>query len=46
MKKRKFYVVWEGFAPGIYDSWDECLRQVEGLKSMMNRRWKGWNVFL
>lgn len=30
MKKRKFYVVWEGFAPGIYDSWDECLRQVEG----------------
>lgn len=28
--KRKFYVVWEGLAPGIYDSWDECRLQVEG----------------
>lgn len=28
--KRKFYVVWEGREPGIYDSWDDCLEQVEG----------------
>lgn len=28
--QRKFYVVWQGFAPGIYDSWDECRAQVEG----------------
>ena len=28
--KRKFYVVWEGRAPGIYDSWDECKAQVDG----------------
>ncbi|MDE6301705.1 MAG: ribonuclease H family protein [Muribaculaceae bacterium] len=27
---RKFYVVWEGRAPGIYDSWEECREQVEG----------------
>lgn len=27
---RKFYVVWEGHAPGIYDSWEECKLQVEG----------------
>ena len=27
---RKFYVVWEGRAPGIYDSWDEARAQVEG----------------
>lgn len=27
--QRKFYVVWEGRAPGIYDSWDECKAQVE-----------------
>lgn len=26
--KRKFYVVWAGFAPGIYDSWEECEAQV------------------
>lgn len=27
---RKFYVVWEGRSPGIYDSWDEAKMQVEG----------------
>lgn len=26
----KYYVVWEGRAPGIYDSWDEANDQVEG----------------
>jgi ribonuclease HI len=26
----KFYVVWEGHQPGIYTSWPETLRQVEG----------------
>lgn len=31
MANRKFYVVWEGRAPGIYDSWEECKAQVEGL---------------
>ena len=29
-KKRKYYVVWEGFAPGIYDSWEECEAQING----------------
>jgi len=24
----KYYVVWEGRAPGIYDSWDECQDQI------------------
>lgn len=28
--KRKFYVVWEGRAPGVYDSWEECQAQVDG----------------
>lgn len=27
---RKFYVVWEGYHPGIYDSWEECEAQVKG----------------
>lgn len=26
---RKFYVVWEGRAPGVYDSWEECEAQVK-----------------
>jgi ribonuclease HI len=25
---KKYYVVWEGLAPGIYDSWEECQLQV------------------
>lgn len=28
--KRKFYVVWEGRAPGVYDSWEECEAQING----------------
>lgn len=26
--RRKFYVVWVGYAPGIYESWGECRAQV------------------
>ncbi len=29
--RRKFYVVWEGLSPGIYDSWEECEAQVRGV---------------
>ncbi len=29
-KKQKFYAVWTGRKPGIYTSWDECKKQVEG----------------
>ncbi|MDE6099317.1 MAG: ribonuclease H family protein [Muribaculaceae bacterium] len=30
--KRKFYVVWHGLSPGIYDSWEECKAQIEGVR--------------
>ena len=30
MPKQKFYVVWRGRTPGVYDSWDDCKQQVEG----------------
>lgn len=26
----KFYVVWEGRRPGVYTTWDECRRNIEG----------------
>ncbi|MDD2961515.1 MAG: ribonuclease H family protein [Muribaculaceae bacterium] len=29
-KDYKWYVVWEGRAPGIYNSWEECRLQTEG----------------
>ena len=28
--KKKFYVVWEGVEPGIYESWAECQAQIKG----------------
>lgn len=28
MAQRKFYVVWVGREPGIYDNWDDCEQQV------------------
>ena len=31
-KKQKFYTVWEGRKKGVYDSWDEAKRQVEGVQ--------------
>jgi ribonuclease HI len=31
-KRSKFYVVWEGKNPGIYDNWEDAKDQVEGVK--------------
>lgn len=31
MAKNKFYVVWQGKKPGIYHSWNESKKQVEGV---------------
>lgn len=41
MAKRKFYVVWQGLSPGIYDSWEECEQQV---KSFAGARFKAFNT--
>ena len=30
MGKRKFYVVWVGREPGVYEDWDDCREQVTG----------------
>lgn len=29
-KKPKYYVVWQGVEPGIYETWEECLLQTKG----------------
>jgi ribonuclease HI len=31
--KKKYYVVWQGANPGIYETWSECKLQVEGYAS-------------
>lgn len=30
MAKQKYYVVWDGVIPGIYDSWNDCQLQTKG----------------
>lgn len=37
--KQKYYVVWEGNAPGIYKSWSDCLLQV---KAYPNAKYKAY----
>ena len=39
MLKNKFYVVWIGKKPGIYQSWEQCKKQVEGVEGT---RYKGF----
>ncbi|MCB0578995.1 MAG: ribonuclease H family protein [Phaeodactylibacter sp.] len=29
-KKNKYYVVWEGNTPGVYDNWTDCQLQIKG----------------
>lgn len=28
--KKKYYVVWQGAKPGVYDSWEKCQLQIKG----------------
>ena len=34
-KKSKYYVVWKGFKPGIYTSWEECQKQITGFEKAL-----------
>ena len=33
--KNKFYVVWKGLTPGVYDSWEACKKEVEGFQGAL-----------
>ncbi len=39
-QQQKFYVVWEGHHPGIYDSWAECQLQI---KAFPNAKYKSFD---
>lgn len=43
MAKKKFYVVWKGVKPGIYDSWDECKAQVSGFEDALYKSFPTMN---
>lgn len=33
--KNKYYVVWKGRTPGIYDNWEACKKEVEGFQGVL-----------
>ncbi len=39
-KKNKYYVVWAGNTPGIYESWNECLLQTKGYPNAKYKSFK------
>ncbi len=40
MAKKKYYVIWEGHEPGIYDNWPEAKRQVNGYEGARYKSFK------
>ncbi|MER3319595.1 MAG: ribonuclease H family protein [Allomuricauda sp.] len=36
-KKKKFYVVWKGKHPGIFESWADCKAQIDGIKGAQHK---------
>lgn len=40
MQAPKYYVVWKGYAPGVYDSWEEAEMQVSGYPDAEYRAFK------
>lgn len=40
MQANKYYVVWKGYAPGIYDSWEEAEIQISGYPDASYRSFK------
>ncbi len=39
-KKKKYYVVWVGVNPGVYDSWEECKLQIKGYPNASYKSFK------
>ena len=39
-KGKKYYVVWAGHAPGVYDNWNECLKQTKNFPAAKFKSFK------
>ena len=35
MAGKKWYVVWKGFEPGVYEKWADCKRQIDGFENAL-----------
>ena len=40
MQSNKYYVVWKGYSPGVYDSWEEAELQISGFPGASFRSFK------
>ncbi len=38
--KQKYYVVWQGNHPGVYDSWERCQSQIKGFANAKYKSYK------
>jgi ribonuclease HI len=42
MSKRKWYVVWKGVEPGVYDTWIGCKRQTAGFENTLYKSFESY----
>ena len=40
-KKQKYYTVWKGKEPGVYETWKECENQIKGFE---NAKYKSFDT--
>src|SRR5690625_2638503 len=43
MSQQKYYVVWKGKNPGIYQSWEACKQQVHGFQGARYKSFKSYD---
>lgn len=41
MPVKKYYVVWRGLRPGVYDNWKECEKQIRGVEGAVYKSFPG-----
>lgn len=46
MAQKKWYVVWRGYEPGVYESWAECQSQIMGYKGARYKSFPSQSVAL
>ena len=40
MGKQKYYVVWKGKTPGVYETWEDCKKQIDGFTDAVYKSFK------
>ena len=43
-KKKKFYTVWKGHHPGVFDSWDDCKAQIKNYKGAIYKSFPSFDA--